>query len=417
MATFVGEMLSILKSPARGGYSALYGQEPKDVSTVVNTGTKLRDNLLTAKRYHLSSATAKAAAMYAFNVNDPVNDILRLARAPFSNMWIEWPLAAQHDGVGAVPAPDAPLFAGNLVQQDSKNPNRYWLTSVGIAESNGQVQSEVFVSPVSIVYDVLEPINDGEYLDDKSFVHDCIKELRLIIGSNNAKTGDVTVVADTHDLAVTEQVLKAALLGGSESLFDDPEYFGKLFEMTAHARWALTPYFGERFRKAMAGFVDLPDDLRYLRVYVAKRIIETSGMFRFAVGALALLHEKKFTKVTPQAPNTLRPDEVGRKPGVRDMTPNYQFVEFNVPHTVFIRDVQGDEFEAKEKCRHEVAGHYCESHRVGDPDCSHVFTAQSPTRQICLLCGSKRWWRKAHERGNLSLGFKERASRLVVTSA
>ena len=55
--------------------------------------------------------------------------------------------------------------------------------------------------------------------------------------------------------------------------------------------------------------------------------------------------------------------------------------------------------------RHEVHGHWCQSRKIG-VGCQHDWTQidQDGLRFACI-CGAKRWWKAAHERGDASLGY------------
>jgi hypothetical protein len=56
--------------------------------------------------------------------------------------------------------------------------------------------------------------------------------------------------------------------------------------------------------------------------------------------------------------------------------------------------------------RHSVRGHWAVSvKRKGDITCPHVFIALDHNHSECDRCGAKRWFRKAHYRGDASLGF------------
>lgn len=412
MSTLIGQCLSLLKNPGAGGYPFMYGPRGTKHATPIKLGTRLRDSLLGSKRYHLSSATTAAAAMYAFNVEHPVEDLLHKARPPFDQVWLEWPVAAQHSGVGLEAAADAPELTGVMMYKDQNHPDRYWITTVAPL-IEGSVK-EVFASPVSIVFDVANPIVEGEYEEDRIFLRHCLNDLPMVITSRNKNSGDMET--KTIDAYAAEQIFHATLLGGGETIWDETSGTENLFELTKYARWALTPCYGKHFQAEMLALSSDKDAFKSLGVAVSKAMTETSGMFRFCVSATAMLHNKKYVTTLDMRANTPRPNETDVRNTVKHLSPNYQFVEMQVPHTVFIRDVQGTNFETRERCRHEVAGHYCESHRVGDPNCHHVFTAQSNTREVCLLCGSKRWWRKSHERGNSVVGVKERASRLVLSA-
>jgi hypothetical protein len=147
---------------------------------------------------------------------------------------------------------------------------------------------------------------------------------------------------------------------------------------------------------------------------VAEHIAEHSGSMRFVLGALAVLNNKEYVVRSPVKPGHKRPGEL-IKPKLQ---PSYEFVSMNTPHIVFIRQIQGQhEIEQRrQRQRHEVTGTWVNYHKTGKPDCEHEFANLDDTgdRKICLLCGHKKSWRVEHQRGNIELGFKKRAARVVV---
>jgi hypothetical protein len=52
---------------------------------------------------------------------------------------------------------------------------------------------------------------------------------------------------------------------------------------------------------------------------------------------------------------------------------------------------------------HSVRGHWCQTRRI--TGCEHDWEPVNPDRYECLKgCGAKRWWKKNHHRGDISLG-------------
>jgi hypothetical protein len=57
------------------------------------------------------------------------------------------------------------------------------------------------------------------------------------------------------------------------------------------------------------------------------------------------------------------------------------------------------------KRRHEVRGTYCHDRPAKSRTCIHDWREIEPTQWQCVKCGGKRWWRKAHERGDVKRGW------------
>ena len=55
--------------------------------------------------------------------------------------------------------------------------------------------------------------------------------------------------------------------------------------------------------------------------------------------------------------------------------------------------------------RHGVRGHWAQTRRLVTRGCDHQWDGIAPDKYECLTCGAKRWWRKAHMRGDSTIGF------------
>ena len=58
---------------------------------------------------------------------------------------------------------------------------------------------------------------------------------------------------------------------------------------------------------------------------------------------------------------------------------------------------------AMRRRRHSVRGHWMI--RTTRPTCIHLFTKLDENHMRCGRCEGMRYWRKAHERGDASLGY------------
>lgn len=85
MDTLFGQIVEILKNPVLGGDIFAVGKPDNEkMAFAKKIGIRMRDEILMAKRYHLGSEITKAATLLAYNVDDPVKDILPKVRTSSS---------------------------------------------------------------------------------------------------------------------------------------------------------------------------------------------------------------------------------------------------------------------------------------------------------------------------------------------
>jgi hypothetical protein len=51
---------------------------------------------------------------------------------------------------------------------------------------------------------------------------------------------------------------------------------------------------------------------------------------------------------------------------------------------------------------HDVRGHWAQNRK--NLSCDHIWDAIDPDHFHCTLCGTNRWWRRSHQRGDQTLG-------------
>lgn len=77
---------------------------------------------------------------------------------------------------------------------------------------------------------------------------------------------------------------------------------------------------------------------------------------------------------------------------------------------LFKRIVKALKSERMIRRRHEVRGHYCHNRAARTATHEHVWEETIPDHWECAVdgCQGIRWWRKAHERGDASVGYNEK---------
>lgn len=124
-----------------------------------------------------------------------------------------------------------------------------------------------------------------------------------------------------------------------------------------------------------------------------------SGQFRWLGALLALLDRPTMVRYVDTV--LADPAVPGKPKGVPKATSQNQTLTLMLPREkVVTKVVHLTERERKKVGKHEVGGHWCYSHRRGNPDCRHVWPKQPTSRQQCEKdCGAVRWRRESYERG------------------
>jgi hypothetical protein len=409
MDTLFGQIIETLKNPESGGDVYAVGQEKVNAKAFSKKlGIKMRDEILIAKRYHLGSDITRSAALLAFNIEDPIKDIIGKARLPFESIWIEFPTKDKLAAFGLEVSPNAREFHGALIKRINNSPSNFTITPVG--KSNmAKYAGRDFVdwSPISI------EVNSGTSIDinyrnsqEKYFRNPILTLVR-----------EKALPQELDENQFVKGFLKATLIGGKTEL-EELDKNKKLTEITDYAVHCLTPYFGKIYYDAIETLHkkdkdDSADKLQFsLRKGLGYILNEQAGIFRFIISVLALLNDKEYIKLESIKPGKSRPNSL-IKPKQQAI---YEYVTMTVPHNVFIMNHQNLSEAKREVMRHEVTGTWVNYHRTGKNDCEHSFANldENGNKKICMLCGRKKTWRREHERGNIELGFKQRPSRLIL---
>jgi hypothetical protein len=391
MSTLIGELLNILsRKPEAYLPGILTGPDTK------HQGAMIRDQLLGARRFHLSSSFSEAASKLGFEA-DKANTLLSLARAPFDLIWLEWNLADQFAGVGLIKSHDSPDRVGVLVKKFA--PSQYLITSVMPVKLGSNRNSHILVvSPVSILYDTDQPLNRDKWAHDRDIINKCVRE------------SDVIRLSD-FDSEQIKNLTDGCLVGGGvtvkTALADQTTFI-------SHASHILTPSFSNLYLERLSDPKTSIRVSRGMAEVIAERVLEASGLLRFVTSALALMNSREYVHVQTIKPTDKKPPQT-IKSNLR--SPVYDFVDFIAKHEVVVRDVLVSQTHESKHVRpmHEVIGHFAQSHRVGDDSCEHQYEKRGPNSWVCLLCTKKRWYRREHVRGDSSVGTVSNKDRLVKT--
>jgi hypothetical protein len=391
MSTLIGELLNILSNkPAAYLPGVLTGSDTK------RQGVMIRDQLLEARRFHLSSSFSETASQLGFE-SDRANTLMGLARAPFDSTWLEWNLADQFAGIGLSKSQDSPDRVGVLVRKFA--PSQYLITSVMPVKMGSHRNSYILVvSPVSILYDTDESLDRDKWAHDRDIINQCVRESDAVRLSN---------LGDDQTKNLTDGCLVGGGVTVKTALADQTTFI-------SHASHIMTPLFSKPYLEQLNN-PQTPARVRSgIAEVIAERVLEASGLLRFVTSALALMNSREYVHVQTIKPTDKKPPQT-IKSNLR--SPVYDFVDFIAKHEVVVRDVLVSQTHESKHVRplHEVVGHFAQSHKVGDDACSHQYEKRGPNSWVCLLCTKKRWYRREHVRGDPSVGTVSNKDRLVKT--
>jgi hypothetical protein len=310
----------------------------------------MRDEILLAKRYHLSSDITKTAALLAFNVEDPIEDILKNAKVPFESIWMEFPTKDKLAAFGLETSENAREFHGVLVKRINNSPSHFMIIPVG-KSTMAKYTGKDFVdwSPICIEVDTENPFSQ-EYIASKE------KYFRHPILTLIKEKGFPPGVSENEFI---KGFLKAVLIGGKTELEELNKNF-LLTQITNYAVHNLTPYFGKIYYDAIETLHNKDkytnsDKLQYtLLKGIGYLLNEQAGVYRFIISALSLINDKEYIQIEEIKPGKNRSGTLVKN----KLQPVYNFVTMNVPHNVFIMKKQniGDHEAKREVIRHEVTG-------------------------------------------------------------
>lgn len=128
-----------------------------------------------------------------------------------------------------------------------------------------------------------------------------------------------------------------------------------------------------------------------------------AGTLKMAIALLLLLTRPGKTVITLES----APHRSGVHRGKRVVYHSYNRVKLRLDRTKALERVKSHLEMGMTRRRHEVRGHWCQSHQRGI-GCTHVWDAFDPDHFKCVKCGTSRWWRKHHARGDSTKGWVQK---------
>lgn len=339
-------------------------------------GDWLRTKIINARRFSLDDETTLAVQELGVKHPDLLHQMLRSSHAPFPLTWMEWPLDPLVADMGD--DPDRPDRTGVFVESIDDERPVYRMTPLSVTQADGESPG-IGISPFSVVYDL--------HRDDNAAIVP-VEETREI----NA------FMRWPSDWLVPFLLGRAYLVAAH----DKAEVATRQQQCAAiarHASLGLTPVVGSYTVGMMQGRYNIDPDR--LRAVMLHNMREEVGTWRFVVAALALLNRRNYVESSPWAAGK------GRRFVGGKLTPYLQHyvTKLVVPRDTVIQRVTREVADVMPRPMTPVVGHYRHSRRYGDPTCEHAYALETPNREVCVVCGAKRWRVRGHYRGDPTVGF------------
>jgi hypothetical protein len=328
---------------------------------------------------------------------------------PADRCWFEFDSHARF--VGSAPGwlspdDDAPRTGGFLIERVGEPLSSVFrMTAIfPIVAGKGAPAGAVEGSPVSIVWDTSR--RHALPTDEEDEI--------VFLGKLPGGQLPTDPMARAYRLSARMRTLFGALALNSSGL---PDIRAAIEDMGAHAVLAWSPYTGRFVKEILAGGMSakgrtgaIPDDqvIRLYRKSIDGLLNEHAGDWRFAIALLALTNAR--VDVTRKA-RTL--DARHRDAALRGKVKPYHehyMVSLAVPREKVVGAIlNANDYLGSKRRRHGVVETWCwgriEGKNKGDPSCAHTWDEPGSRSMTCTSCGQKKWRRKAHERGDASLGY------------
>ena len=371
----------------------------------------VKNLIQTSHRVRVEYDAATAASKLGQLHPELLLEMLHRARLPYPKMFIEWPVRAQFEGVGIAEhiAEDAPEWTGVFLEALNPNGTQYRITHVGFTREDDS--GGLVLSPLTIYVDTEDPARVPENMRDTLLICEKAHMSRLtmrmlLLGSAyvGPRPVDVKTVADLPEEALDEVL---GLDPGSP-LHETRKQICQ--QVTRHASWQFTPELPS-YKEALQNEKYAGRRIAEIaQASVMECLTEGSGMFREVISILALINARDYSSEVVTKSGTGGRFVRGKR--IPYMT--HRQLTIKVPREVVVNKLIKVIGEGIPRRRHEVTGHWCNSHKVGDPTCKHdpivgcqraVYVAETENMELCLVCGHRRWWRATHERGDAQIGY------------
>jgi hypothetical protein len=366
--------------------ATFYGKKALKLPEYARLGRVLQQRLSNARVFRLSDDYTRLAQEVSYSSPGRIWNALQSAILPYEEVWLEWNQAPRNEVVRVMNSTtafrrEADDTVANGALLGTLSPNRFRADLFSLYEKTDKEPEHVWYWPHELVWDIEDPLPAHFSVPDG-------KET-IEIGSYEGVSQDPHPISKDYYRYARE---------------------GAIFEMNAAEHKALDRIFdrtGVTVNPIFGAYADAMmknDTQDRMRSIFDMSLRETKGDLRFIICALALLQEK-WVVAEPSRVRAGRRIAGGR------------LMKYLDHHTLTIVAPKERRLKLAERAltnigrrrRHEVHEHWCYRSGTGRVDCVHTYVSTGVRgKQLCVECGSERWRRKAHERGDATIGYAKK---------
>jgi hypothetical protein len=373
----------------------------KDNKTRKQHGDALRVLVQNSKQFLVDEEVTKTAARIGIEQPEILIQLLRRARLPFENIYVEWFNRVACTSGGEEAHPDAPEKIGCFIQTIQSDKPLYRMTIVG-GIGNGFGASKILISPLSYVFRTDEKPSPNK--KEIEFIKNVTSYDESFL--NKANVGTAYVTANLKNMVDAVQLLPY----GHHSKVPDHFYAGitkvnVCEEFMEHCTTCLTPI----TKQEVISTYDI--EPKVIKEYLRSDVVESAGTYRFIVSLLALINTREYITQTKSSRPQQKKLIAGKiVPYIEHIT-----VSLKVPREIVEQYVR-DSFGTSDKRQHDVMGSWRSYKNDGNRKCDHayVYEENSTTRQRCVHCKKLKWYTGGYKRGNPQLGIIVKTHKLEL---
>ncbi len=351
----------------------------------------LRNMVRNSDKFYADEEVTRAATRLGIDHPESLIKLLKNILLPNKTVWIEWFCRISVEEANGKSYPDAQEKSGCFIQEISEN--EYLITTVGVVNDKTGVTS----SPISFLFrtdSLADNHPDTKILSNlTNFSEETLSQFPVGTAYSKLRNKVSSKVEHLKNLSSESNFEKIQTIIEIDAANLQQR---KVEEFMKHCTIIITPF----ARKSL-----LEENKKSLSKLLINDIQETAGTFYFMVSLLSLMNSPEFVNSTPSKRDSKKPILVGGK-----IIPymEHKIVKLIVPKQVAINGIsKPGSYENQEPVRrqHEVMPFWCTSHKNDHLKCDHEFEFRTASKQVCKLCGTKKWKVKKHLRGDPNLGI------------
>lgn len=366
---------------------------------------QLQPALFRAVVFNLDNDVVEAACRLALDHPDVLAELSRRIRLPYEVCFFQWSNWHRLEVCRGVRQPSAPEFVGALALRDPGDTAQLSWTTTGL-DSDGIIG----VSPFATAFSP-----DLDWGGHSGLAHVVLRE--EMKGPNLSGLWAITPES-VNEEGYDHWLLHPWLYGGSPWSSEDydaaPMQWDAVRSLCRRTLIRINRFETYNITRALDSdevitYRTLPwqgDNLVRTKRSVAQRhqmLIaygEELGDAKLIVAALALINAGN--RIVDFHDDYVKGSTLVKGKIVKYMSS--QTIKLKLPLKRVQRMMRAQAFHSRKR-HHEVMGHWCSTHLVGDPTCSHTYEDIDPNHKLCNKCKHRVWFRKEHFRGDAGVGF------------